>query len=430
MQTSTGPATAAVHRVAAAATELVTAVRAGAVAGAQVDELTELLGEVRAVAARLEWVALAVVREIDVSGAHRVDGALTPQAWLRQRARMTPTEANAAVRTARGLGSGSLDATSRALANGEIDPAHARLIARDAVEAPAGAVGLIEPLALSAAREADARTVAEVMAAFRHALDPDAADAAAVRRYDRRGLSVATTLDGMVAGRFLLDAVAGSALLTALDAASPLTSGDDRTAPQRRADALADITRHFLATADAPRNAGAHPHVIVTTARADVADDDSGASAGSDGSRLSWVGLVPDSTAERVACDAQVTIVGVDTDGEGHDLSRKRRFFTWTQRLAIIARDGDACPWPWCQRPIRWTDGHHLIPDSQGGRTTVANGALPCEGHHVMLHEAGWTLRRLRDGRYQVEHARTGRLIGPEPHRRPRGLSPPPRRRE
>ena len=240
------------------------------------------------------------------------------------------------------------------------------------------------------------------MREFRHALDPDAADEAAVRRYDRRGLSAATTLDGMVAGRFLLDPVLGSALLTALDAAAPLVTGDRRSAPQKRADALGDIVRHFLATADAPRTAGAHPHVVVTTARAASGPScppeehgstpttgPNGGTRSSGGSNVSWVGLVPDSTAERVACDAQVTVVGVDTDGEVRDVSTTRRFFTWVQRLAMIARDGDHCPWPWCQRPVWWADGHHVRAWQRGGRTTVANGALPCEGHHISTKDTG-----------------------------------------
>lgn len=440
MWTTTGTGVAALQAVVSSTAGAVSAVRAGALAGASAESLAGTLAEVRRVQAQLEWVALHVVREVDVSGSHVVDGALTPQSWLRQRARMSPGEATAQVRTARALGSGSLDATSHALSTGEIDPAHARLIARDALDAPAGAVSLIEPLALAAARESEPREVAEVMRAFRHALDPDAADEAAVRRYDRRGLSAATTLDGMVAGRFLLDPVLGSALLTALDAAAPLVNGDRRSSPQKRADALGDIVRHFLASADAPRTAGAHPHVVVTKTRGPCAPQTgrrpagdgaapTEASAGSGGSTVSWVGLVPDSTAERVACDAQVTIVGVDTDGEARDVSTTRRFFTWVQRLAMIARDGDHCPWPWCQRPVWWADGHHIRAWQVGGRTTVANGALPCEGHHIFLHEGHWTLERLRDGRYLARY-RSGRVIGPEPHRRPRGMRPPPRRRQ
>ena len=317
---------------------------------------------------------------------------------------------------------GQLDATSRALSTGEIDPAHARLIAKDALEAPAGAVAVIEPIALDAARQCDPQRVAEVMRGFRHALDPDAEDEKAVRKYEQRGLSAATTLDGMVAGRFLLEPAAGSAFLTALDAASPLMKDDRRTPPQRRADALDIIVAHFLATGDAERTSGARPHVIVTTSRGD-------SSSTREGSRLSWVGLVPDTTAERMACDAQVTVVGVDTDGEARDLSQERRYFTWTQRMAMIARDGDQCVWPWCRRPISWSHGHHLIPWEQDGPTTVANGALPCNGHHMQLHEGHWTLERLPDGRY-LARDRHGRVIGPEPHRRPRGMRPPPRRRE
>lgn len=175
---------------------------------------------------------------------------------------------------------------------------------------------------------------------FRHALDPDEEDEAAVRKYERRGLSAATTLDGMVAGRFLLEPALGSAFLTALDAASPLVK-DDRRSPSQR---------------------------------------------------------------------------------------RERRFFTWTQRMAMVARDGDQCVWPWCRRPGSWSDGHHLVRWEDGGPTTVANGALPCEGHHILLHEGHWTLERLR-GRY-LARDRRGRVIDQEPHRRPRGMRPPPRRRE
>lgn len=124
-----------------------------------------------------------------------------------------------------------------------------------------------------------------------------------------------------------------------------------------------------------------------------------------------------------------MTVVGVDPDGNADELTRFRRFFTWNQRLAMIARDGDHCPWPWCGRPVWWTHGHHLVPVAEGGPTTVANGALPCEGHHVLLHEGHWVLERQRDGRYLARH-RSGKVIGPEPNRRVRGMRPPPRRRE
>ena len=98
------------------------------------------------------------------------------------------------------------------------------------------------------------------------------------------------------------------------------------------------------------------------------------------------------------------------------DLTTTRRFFTHAQRRAIIARDGDRCPVPYCDRPISWADAHHLIPVGRNGPTTVANGAIPCDGHHTLLHEGHWQLHRLPDGRYLMTHPGTGRSIGPEEH--------------
>jgi hypothetical protein len=411
----------------AAVDDLVDAVDDGALRELGHDELTAQLQAARALAARLEWFGLQVVREVDARGSHVLDAALSPQAWLRHRARMSPGEAKAAVRTARALADGPLAATSDALAKGEIDPAHARLIAAHTADAPAGAVALIEPEALKVARAADPGAVAGVMRQFAHALDPDRADEAAVRRYEKRGVSLATTLDGMVVGTVLLDPVAGAAVLTALSAASAPVSGDTRAACQRNADALTDICRAFLATAQERKSGGGHPHLIVTV------DADSLASApgspGSPGATLGWVGPINTTTAQRVACDADITVVAVGEgcNGAAREVERSRRFFTLAQRVAMIARDGDRCAVPYCDRPVQWSDAHHLKHWTQNGPTTIDNGALPCAAHHTMLHEGHWTLHRGDDGRYLITHP-NGRTIGPEPH--PPGHSRPPPQRE
>ena len=102
----------------AAVAGLVEAVQAGALGAEGHDELSGLLAEVRSVQARLEYVGLAVVREVDVRGSFVSDGALTAGAWARMHTRMTPAEASGAVRTARVLGSGELPGTAAALAAG------------------------------------------------------------------------------------------------------------------------------------------------------------------------------------------------------------------------------------------------------------------------------------------------------------------------
>ncbi|MDQ1602377.1 MAG: hypothetical protein QOE01_222 [Actinomycetota bacterium] len=143
----------------------------------------------------------------------------------------------------------------------------------------------------------------------------------------------------------------------------------------------------------------------------------------SPGGTLSWVGQIAGTTAQRVACDADVTVVAVDERGATRVVRREPRFFPWPQRKGMIARDGDRCVIPFCDRPVSWADGHHIVPVELGGPTTIDNGALPCAAHHALLHEGHWTLRRLPDGRYQVIRP-DGRTIGPEPH--PPGHNRPP----
>src|SRR3954469_19366194 len=177
---------------------LIAAVQNGALRSEGHDELSTLLREVRAAQARLEFVLLATVREVDVRGSYVAEGALSAGAWARMHTRMTPAEAASVVRAARVLGSGELPATAAALAAGQISPAHVRAITTGVADAPAGAAGLIEPEALTVAKEADPRCVAAVMKQFTHALDPDSADEAALLRYERRGIPFSPTFDGTV----------------------------------------------------------------------------------------------------------------------------------------------------------------------------------------------------------------------------------------
>ena len=213
----------------------------------------------RRVSARLESVTLSAVGEVDARGTFTLDGALTAGAWLRQTTRVTAGEAAGLVRTARVLRCGRLPATAAALAGGGLTGRHAQLIATAVADAPAGAVALIEPDAVAVATSADVAATATLMRACRHALDPDSADAAAVRRYDRAGVTFCPTLDGTVSISGSADPVSGSLLATAVDSAAPLVAGDTRTAARRRLDGLADICRAYLAHPDTRAGRGGHP---------------------------------------------------------------------------------------------------------------------------------------------------------------------------
>ncbi len=392
------------------------------------DQSTALLDQLRVLTAKAEALSLALVGQVDADGSYALDGALSTGAWLRAVAHQTPGEAARTVRTARTLRSGILPNTAAALAAGAITAGHAAVIADGVKDAPAGAVALIEPEAVGYAAEGDVRATANLMRAFGQAIDPDTADEKALRRYERAGVTFSPLLDGGFAVTGTADETTGAAIIAAIDTAAPLTKGDQRTAARRRLDGLHRLAQHWLDTTT-PNRDTAEPTARRTSrsrARLVVTIDEAGlAGQTSPGGTLTWAGPVPATTAQRLGCDSTATFVHLDPDGTVVEAGTGRRFFTNSQRLAMIARDGDTCATPYCDRPAAWSDAHHLTPVDQGGRTTIANGALPCEAHHLQLHEGHWTLERLPDGRYRMRHPRTGRTLGPEPPR-PGHNRPPP----
>lgn len=427
--------------LAAARSALTDAIRTG-VDDLSHHECTDLMVALRTAAAQVDALTLAVLGKVDADGTFALDGALTAGSWARAVGHATAGEAARAVRTARALRSGRLPNTEAALAVGAISARHAAVIADGTADAPAGAVELIEPEVVATAAEGDVRATAAVMRAFQHALDPERADEAALRRYERAGITLTPTLDGTFAINGTADETTGARVQSAIDAASPPVHGDTRTAARRRLDGLDRICRHWLDTGHDTEPCRPSGPSVAGTAGPDARAKRAGRSrtqlvvtldaAGllgqtSPGGTLSWAGPVTASTAARLGCDAQCTFVTLDPSGEVVEAGSSRRFFTLAQRRAIIARDGHICCVPFCDRPSSWCDGHHLVPVEQGGPTTVANGALPCEAHHLWLHEGRWKLDRLPDGRYVMQHPASGKTLGPEPSR-PGHSRPPPAR--
>lgn len=97
-------------------------------------------------------------------------------------------------------------------------------------------------------------------------------------------------------------------------------------------------------------------------------------------------------TAEGLACaDGYQTIV-FHPDGT-IDVGRTQRLFTERQRVALAAIWG-GCAVEGCARPPSWTEAHHTIPWSHGGRTDLSDGVLLCRHHHMLLHNNNWQINR------------------------------------
>jgi len=218
------------------------------------------------------------------------------------------------------------------------------------------------------------------------------ADEAALRRAEtrahrRRSLTLSLPVDGMVRLSGLLGVEEAAIVGAALQPLSGPIPDDDRSVPERRADALVDICRLALRTGELPHDGGEPPQLAVTV-KFDPLTATFGPGQLPDAERVSA------ETARRLACDAQILPIVLGGASQVLDAGRARRLATGPLRRALTVRDG-GCAFPGCDRPARWTDAHHLIPWSEGGATSLDNLVLLCRHHHRTIHDpaTGWTVR-------------------------------------
>lgn len=311
------------------------------------------------------------------------DGALSGAAWLRAHCHMDAGAASDRVFTARKLL--SLPETEAAFGAGEINYEHARVIARAVDSCGSEAVLEHEKVLVDVGREEVPQKLRFATEVLHNAVDPDGALADANAQYARRGFWI-SELDGMYRLDGNLDREGGAALRIALDAVmGPPAEGDSRTPAQRRADALVELGRRALDRGEAGTSGGQKPHLAVLV-KAE-------ALAGAEAGELDWAGPVPGATVRRLACDCAVALLVLDDDGRVLAGSEERRVLAPAQRRAIEKRDRH-CRFPGCDRPVAWTDGHHLVHWADSGPTEVDNVYLFCRPHHRLLHEGGWRVSK------------------------------------
>ncbi|WP_027501936.1 HNH endonuclease signature motif containing protein [Rhodococcus sp. UNC363MFTsu5.1] len=219
-------------------------------------------------------------------------------------------------------------------------------------------------------------------------------------------------LGGRVHLKGHLDAASGEALLTALSALSKPHPGtdnrdgqhgkDQRTPAQRRADALTHIIGSYLNSGHAPTEGGERPHINVFVDADDLAattdnhhqDRHPGRRRGP--AWMPWLGPITLDLAAQISCDADITPITMDTDGNPLDVGRTTRLIPRKLRRALSARDC-GCAFPGCGRPAAWTEGHHIQHWSNGGPTNLSNLVLLCRFHHTTIHRGDWTVTISKD---------------------------------
>lgn len=354
---------------------------------------------------RLEGERLRLLGQVEASGAARDDGAVTTAAWLRANTSLTVAEAARTARLARRLR--DLPVIAAALREGAIGVNHGTAIDRLAGDVGVDQVAAVQHELLTAA--AELRTVTEFQRlcdGWRHALAPDARDAADDRAWQARRLSGSATIDGryILTGSF--DAQAGATIATALDALSWPDPPDTppelrRTATQRRADALTELARRFLDSGDAGEHGGVRPHV---TATVDLRPDPDTAAPTVAGGDLDWIGPIGPRTCERIMADSDLTRVLTSGASRILDVGTATRVWPTGIRRAIVTRDR-RCRFPGCDRPPQWCDIDHVVPVAQQGSTSLSNGILLCRVHHRAKLRDGWWPTLHDDGTVEWNHA-------------------------
>jgi hypothetical protein len=197
---------------------------------------------------------------------------------------------------------------------------------------------------------------------------------------ERRRFEVNRRPNGMVAGDFELPSLAGEALLAAIDALMPPPAdGDQRTAGQRRADALEDLARGYLEGAESSVVGGQRPHIEVHVDWDALQGIPGGLHETADGRVLDLEAI------RMLACESSVSRIVFGPSSEVLDVGRKTRVIPAGFRRAVVARDRH-CTWSGCGRSARWSDVHHIVSWLDGGETVIQNLRLLCRYHHTLLH--------------------------------------------
>lgn len=349
--------------------------------GVLLEERLSLIGRCEA--------GLAAVRSETIAELTRRDGEAEAAEAVRRRSRQSRGSAKRDVKLAGQLA--DLTDTSQALADGDITPQHARIIAdaaehTDVDEAELLAAAASEPTDVfgnTVRNHVNERTAGEELEERRR------------RQRARRELSIKQQSDGMYKLFGLFDPVAGARIQTALTAAAgKLRRGEDptnrATVPQRYADAL-----EHLATGSGA--AGAQSTTLLVIAEYDaVAARVNGAHL-ADGTPVTADELV------KLAVKARVVPAIFDTPGRPLWLGRASRDANAAQRIALAARDGGCVG---CGARHNICEPHHEEHWEHGGPTDIDNMCLLCgHCHHKEIHDKGGGIEMAGDGKRTLRHA-------------------------
>jgi hypothetical protein len=214
-----------------------------------------------------------------------------------------------------------------------------------------------------------------LMAAWRSQADDALNDPTDLdEREEQRSLQLTQQTDQSWWLKGQLTAELGELLHTALAAALPKkTVADERSITQRRHDAMSDIIRLAMSTAERGTIGGEVPHLNIVHHLTD----------GTTRSASHWALRQLD--LSMIMCDCKTTPICVTKDGVPLMIGTPETAIPMTNRRAVWARDG-GCRFGGCGRPAMWSHIHHIQHRADGGTHELANLVMLCGFHHRYVH--------------------------------------------
>ena len=370
------------------------------------DGLLELTRELERQARRIPAVDHRVVAELDERNLAGELACANTATLLHDLLQLHPREAKARVTAARELTerhalSGDIlppvcPAVAAAQRAGTISPAHAKVIGELmhwlAAEHDRAFGAELEQCLVEHAAQLDPLQLARAVTRLKARLDPDGPESRDRENQRRRGVTISPNPDGSSELRGHLTAATTAiwqAIFDSLAAPRPSTEHgrDDRSAAQRRHDALHDAGLRLLRTGTLP-DCGGTPVTVQVTVRAEDLRNRTGLADTAHGDTISIAELL------HLAAEAEIIPVVLDDAGGVLAYGRTRRYATPAQRRALAARDR-GCSFPGCTIPPAWTEVHHVTPWNDGGRTNLDETTLVCDFHHDNHEQAGWTCQMI-----------------------------------
>ena len=367
------------------------------------DDLAEEIAELSAHLDAATHRFLTLIRRFDELRGWGMQGATSCAGWLSWRVGLSRGAAREHLRVAHALA--DLPQIAGAFAAGRVSYSKVRALTR--VATPANDAALLEMALSSTASQLEriCRGYRQVLASQGMGRPEDEAA--------QRWLRERETADGFVRFEVQLRVEEAAVLRQAIETARQrawAVADVPAGTPARdlaRVDALVAVAEDYLQGV-ARTGEGGPPVEIVVHVEPDAA-----------GTLDDGTALAP-ATIERLSCDASVVVVTDGPGGEDATVGRRRQTITTLQRRALRLRDR-GCRFPGCMS--QRVDGHHVVPWSHGGATTVGNLCSLCRRHHTYVHEYGF--RMVADGRgsfaffrpdgNEVTEVSPTPIVGPDP---------------